>query len=186
MELRTKLFALMTSLALMTGCMPAGEAQEKEFEEFRAGIDCIGMTASLRADYGDRVSDFVLEYSEDGQSCRVEVIEPEIIGGSGAVISPDGVSMEYEGVMLSVGELSMDGMTPVTVLPLLVRAIRQWQLTDIRGAKQETDLLCVELSDMDASTATLWLDENMALKKAELSVDGYTVAYCEISDWRIN
>jgi len=183
MKLRTGLFALMISLCLLTGCMPSGQADRKVFEKFREGLGEISMTAKLRADYGDAVSDFVLEFAESDDKYRINVLEPALISGCRVSISKDGADLEYEGIILSVGELSREGMTPVTVLPALVSALREWKLADIRREGGDTPLLMIELADLDNMTAVFWLDEKMILKRAELAFEGYTVAYCDITKW---
>lgn len=186
MKPRTALFALMISLALLTGCMPAAESDRENFEEYRANLGLISLTADLRADYGETVADFTLEYKEGLDDCHVKVVEPQLISGAGVTLSKDGASMEYEGIILSVGELSSDGKTPVTVLPVIAEALHEWQLTDLRIEEDgEARLLMAELSDMDASVVTVWFDEDMELVMAELAVSGYTVAYCEMSEWKV-
>lgn len=181
MKLRAVMLALMISLVLLSGCSPGNAAAREEFERFRDGLGEISMTAALRADFGESVMDFVLGYSEDGESCRVSVIEPELIHGSGAVFSREGALLEYEGVRLSVGERALDGTAPVTVLPAIAAALRGWQLMDVR---QEGGLLAAELSDLETSRATVWFNEGMIPVKAELSCAGYLVASCVITGFK--
>lgn len=187
MKLRAGLFALMISLVFLSGCSSADESTKEEFEQYRANLGNISMTAQLRADYGDTVADFKLQYHENSDNCHVDVIEPELISGAGVTISRDDASLEYDGIILSVGELSVDGLSPVTVLPAIAEALHEWQLTDLYTQTDDDGYyLSAELSDMDSLTVTLCFDEGMNLLSAELAVTGATVAYCDVSAWSVN
>jgi len=184
MKLRTYAFALMISLVTLTGCFPARESDREYFESYRASIDDISMTAELRADYGETIADFTLQYSEGDDSRRVDVLEPQLIYGVGVTISKDDSTLEYDGIILSVGELDQDGTTPITVMPALADALRKWHLSDLRIEEHDnTRFLKAELSDMNHTTATFLFNEDMIPVSAELSISGRVAAYCKIISW---
>ena len=187
MKLRASVFALMISLVTLTGCFPAGESDRESFKSYRDSINNISMTADLRADYGETISDFTLQYTEYDDSRKVEVLEPQLISGVGVTISNDGSSLEYDGIILSVGELDSEGASPITVLPTLADALRKWHLSDLRLEDyNDLRLLKAELSNMNNKAAVFLFNEDMAPVSAELIIEDRVVAYCKITSWNMS
>lgn len=185
MKLRTGVFALLISLTLLiSGCMPAGRGVREEFELWRSELGLISMKASIRADYGQTVADFVLVCTEAPDSFHIDVVEPALIAGAGATLYQEESRLEYEGIMLSAEPLAADGTSPLTVLPTLIRALRDWPLADLRIEETENSRqLRAELTDMEQTGAIFWFEEDMTLSRAELVCSGCTAAFCTVTEW---
>ncbi|MDL2300241.1 hypothetical protein LJC01_01190 [Clostridiaceae bacterium OttesenSCG-928-D20] len=175
----------MTSFFL-TGCLPQGGGEKEEFQEFREGIRKTKMTAQIRADLGDRVSDFLIEYSEEENEALAQIIEPSLIGKSAARFTVDGVLLEYEGIVLELGSLDENGLSPMTAIPLISLALKSWQLSDFRKTEMDgidEEIYLAKLSDLAGKSVKIYLEEDFKPFYAEIELDGKTALYCEIIEW---
>lgn len=182
---RTKLAALMIISLLLSGC--GGHGNEKKFEGFRTALSAaqeIGMTAEVTADYGDTAREYTLALTDTAEGSQVEVLAPALLAGVRAHIDKDGSTLEYENLILDTGELTDDGLTPVSALPRLVETIRTGH---VDGIWREGECLAVKLTPDDTVTLTLWLDaETMTPRRAELSGqdDGRMLVSCIITEFK--
>ena len=115
---------------LITFCLTACGRQKTmdaaaEIAAFYAGLNNAEMQVTLRADFGDRVSEFVLKYTfaEEGPS-TVEVLEPEEVRGVKAVIEAGQSQLVFDGLMLETGPLPGTGLTPMDALPVMLNTWR--------------------------------------------------------------
>ena len=178
-----KLCLLILCLALLlTGC---GSGREKErrqqlAEELSAGRD-LRYTADVRAEYPDKTVSCRLSYEEDDEGCTIGVLEPEMIGGVSVRLGPDGAQLRFEEIRLDTGPLDRYGLSPLSALPALTRALREGHL---ESDWTEGDLPVWELIAGDHLTVQVWLDEALTPQRAELISDGRVSVFLEISDWR--
>lgn len=162
MKRTTKLFALMISLVLLVSCGNSN-AVEGKFTEFRESLASapVSFTAEVTASSGSEVKSYTLAYTEDGGIGSITVLMPELIAGVTAKVSTqDGAaSMEFDGVILQMGKLADDGLTPISALPALVTAMRAGHVSRLWTEKRDgADALAADIAVSDVSTATVWLD----------------------------
>ena len=83
--------------------------------------------------------------------------------------------------MLETGELDRYGLTPMSALPALVKALREGHMD---SCWTEGDSTVLRLIAEDTLTADVWMDsEGMIPRRAELISDGQVRVFCTISDW---
>ncbi len=188
--------ALLLGLAILSlalsACGGTAHARKEEFLRLRADRLSRGkaqLRASVRADYGLRVYDFVLRYEGDGESGTLTVEEPALIRGVEATLGKEGVRLEYDGALLDTGAI-LAGLSPLEAFPLLLRAWdsgcvtdcwkETWQgeacLTaeiDLTGPGGGEEILC---------RSRFRLPEGQPLT-AEFSVRGSTVISCVFLPW---
>ena len=177
-----KLCLLILCLALLTGCGSGREAERRQqlAEELSARRD-LSFTADVRAEYPDKTISYRLSYEEDDEGCTIRVLEPEEIGGVSVHLGPDGAQLRFEEVSLDTGPLDRYGLSPLSALPALTRALREGHL---ESAWTEGDLTVWELIAGDHLTVQVWLDEALVPQRAELISDGRVSVFLDLSDWK--
>ena len=177
-----KLLPLLLIVSLLLG--GCGNKQEARFAEFSATLrerSDLCMTASVRAEYGDRSCSFTLRYTEDGSGgCVVEVLEPELIRGVKARMSADGTKLVYDSVSVDTGDDGGTGLSPMGALPLLARALREGSLS---AAWKEDGNCAVRLTPEDEISLTVLFDGGMRPCYAEIEHDGTAVLFIEIAEF---
>lgn len=177
-----KLLALLFAACLMlTGC--ASRDIHSDFESFSAalsGAESISFTANLRAEYEHKSARFTLGYEENSEGGTVTVLAPELIKGIQAHVSPGGTELIYDSVVLDTGSLDSFGLSPLSGLPLMVKAMKTGHLESFR---KENGLRVLELTVEDGLKCSIWFDENMTPLRAETASGGRVTIYTEISDW---
>ena len=173
---------ILLSCLLLTGC--GGDKVKESYQKFADGLNArtdLRFTAEIRAEYEEKSCAFTLQYSEDSRGCTVEVLSPELIKGVRARLEDDSSSLEYSGVMLETGKLDRYGLTPMSALPALVKALREGHLD---ACWTEDGKTVLQLIADDCLTATVWLESgSMTPMRAELSSDGRVRVFCTITDW---
>ena len=111
----------------------------------------------------------------------MEVLSPGLIRGVRARLEEGSSSLEYSGVMLETGELDRYGLTPMSALPALVKALREGHM---HSFWTEGDCTVLRRIAEDTLTADVWMDsESMIPLRAELLSDGQVRVFCTISNW---
>ena len=184
---------LMISLLPLWGC--GGEKEHTPMERALAlrqsylaagGCDTV---MEVRADYGQRVHTCVVQVQVRDKRTDLTVLGPEEVAGIRARLEGDKAGLGFEDVMLDTGTLDDGGLTVLGALPALLEAARSgwihscgWESWD---GRQVLRLVCRD-PDTDRGTGReqeLWLDpESGELLRGQLSVDGRTVIYCEVSE----
>ena len=109
------------------------------------------------------------------------MLSPELIKGVRAQLEDGSSSLEYSGVMLETGKLDRYGLTPMSALPALVKALREGHMD---YCWTEGDSTVLRLIAEDTLTADVWMDgESMIPRRAELISDGQVRVFCTISNW---
>lgn len=181
-----KKFCLSLSLCLcllMSGCggrefAKARDDMARRLEE----AECLSFTANIRAEYEHKTARFTLGYYEDTEGGKVTVLAPQLIAGITARIEPGSTSLEYDGVCLGTGELDDFGLSPMSSLPMLVRALKDG---DVNAGWSEGGCTVLELQNADELTCTVWFTpESMIPRQAELCSGGRVKVFAEITDWQ--
>lgn len=177
-----KLCLCVLCLALLLGGCGGGRAGEgrQQFAEALSARRDLRFTAALRAEYPDRTVRFRLAYAEDAGGCSIRVLEPEEIAGVSLHLGADGAQLRFEEISLDTGPLDRYGLSPVSALPALTRALREGHL---ESAWSEGDLTVWELVADDALTVQVWLDGDLVPQRAELISEGRVGVFLEIEDW---
>ena len=173
---------LLLCCLLLTGC--GGDKVKESYQKFADGLNArtdLSFTAEIRAEYEDKSCQFTLQYSEDSRGSTVEILSPGLVKGIRARLENGSSCLEYSGVMLETGELDRYGLTPMSALPALVKALREGHMDSFW---MEGDSTVLRLIAEDTLTADVWMDsESMIPRRAELLSDGQVRVFCTISNW---
>lgn len=152
-------------LLLLTACGGAEKAADPITELRESYRMMAGCTMEAEVSCADEnflwTGQLRCDYVPEG-TCVVEVLAPETIAGVRAVLEEENWQLKYEDLVLAVGDLGEDALTPVTCLPRLMHGLREgWLLEENEENWGET--ACIRLT-LDESTAdgrkilsTLWL-----------------------------
>jgi hypothetical protein len=117
---------------LLSACGGGSHRCREEFLRLRSGLlgeETARLRAAVRADYGERIYDFVLAYEGGEASGVLTVEEPAEIGGVEVLLDKDGVTLRCGEALLDTGEI-LRGLSPLEAFPLLLRAWRSGCVTD--------------------------------------------------------
>ena len=167
---------------LLTACgKNHGESDFKAFSERLNHLDTLSFNAQVRAEYEHKTARFGLAYEENKEGGRVTVLAPELIRGVSAHIKPGSSTLEYDSVVLDTGSLDSFGLSPLSSLPAMLRAMRQGHVDSVWEEDGKTVVLLEPDDDLKCS---VWFSKSdMRPMRAELITDGRVTVYVEISDW---
>lgn len=173
---------LLCAALLLSGCgKRRGESDFRDFSERLNAAGSLSFTAQVRAEYEHKTARFTLAYEEDGDGGRVTVVAPELIRGVTARVSPGSSTLEYDTVVLDTGSLDAFGLSPLSSLPAMLRAMRMGHLDSVWEEDGKTVVL---LEPDDNLRCSVWFTKKeMRPLRAELITDGRVTVYVEISDW---
>lgn len=187
-----RLLFLPMMLLLLTGC-GGGQENENGAEAQAVAIrgEYIAMTsyslqAQVNADYGQRVYDFTLSVTWDGEETTVAIREPEMLAGVTAQITGEEGTLEYEDLSLETGFLDEDGLSPVSALPALMEAARSQYIDRCTLTDGMLEVHCADPEQKPGTgrEVTLWFDsQTHALTAGEISQDGRRVIACEVTEF---
>ena len=177
------LFLLLSLALLLTGCgKNRGEGDFRAFSERLNNLETLSFSAQVRAEYEHKTARFALSYAEDGEGGRVTVVAPELIQGVTAHVSPGSSTLEYDTVVLDTGSLDAFGLSPLSSIPTMLRAMRDGHVDSIG---EEDGKRVVTLTPDDELKCSVWFNKtDMRPLRAELVTDGRVTVYVEISDWK--
>ena len=173
--------ALMICL-LLTGCARGRGGLEKELSAFRGELrqaETVQTQTALMWLEGESVSEYGLLVSQSGGEYRVTVTEPALIAGITAVLREGEGRLEYDGLMLGVGE--PEGFSPVSALPEMLGAMA-YGYAELLW--REDDCLAARLWMEEERAMNLWLREGVPVC-AEVQDGGETILTCRFDDWQI-
>lgn len=181
---RVALIVLTIILLLLSGCSGGKEDAFLKFAETVANAESVSFNGHVTAEYSSITAQFDMAFTESDGEAVIEVLKPDIISGVKARVKDGETSLEYEGVMLDLGNVGDSWLSPMSSLPIMFRAIKDGHL-DL--AWDENDMLVVRLIPEDDLTVTLWLDtDSMTPKNAEITYKEKTAAFIEISNWKVD
>ena len=183
------LFALMILLLPLSGCFGGEEQRALDAAltirgEYLA-LSGVSTQVRLQADYGQRVYDFALDVSIAADEIILTVTEPELVAGVTARTDGQRHFLEYEDLCIETGPLDADGLTPLSAVPSMLRAVREEYITECRFDGE--GLLCIRCAGVDAPPGTgteyvLWLHpDTHDLTRGEIFVDGILRVTCTFS-----
>ena len=192
--MRKLLFCVPMMILLLAGCGKAGGNEAEELAltirgEYLAVEHCAAQ-ASVTADYGQRVYEYEMAVSVDGEETVLTLSAPETVAGLTARITGEDSFLEFDGLSVETGPLDSSGLAPVSALPALLEAARSGYITAC-ALEEDGALLRVDCGDPTGSPGSgtetvLWFDTaTHALVRGEVSVDGFRAILCEFSDFTI-
>ena len=175
---------LLALCLLLTGCgRSRGEEAVRKWAETLNGTGDLAFTAAVRAEYAQKTARFTLRYEEDESGGRVTVLAPELIQGITARVAPGGTTLEYDSVVLDTGSLDSLGLSPLSAMPMLLRAMR---VGHIDSVWEEDGKTVAQFEPDDLLRCTVWFEKgSMRPMRAELMTDGHVTVYLDISDWQL-
>ena len=182
---------LMTMPLLLAACGGTGMSEAEELALTIRGeyLETTRWTgrAAVTADYGQRVYQYEMTVTASQEETVLTLTMPENISGITArIVGKEGL-LEYDGLSVETGPLDGEGLTPVSAIPVQLEAARSGYMTTC--TLEEEGLLRVECGEPEGSPdsgriVTLWFDgETHALRKGEISVDGFRVILCEWTEF---
>jgi len=180
---------------LLAGCAGGGKDDPRQAASVIRGeyLSMTGWsaTAKLTADYGERVFSFTVDgrWEREGETV-LTVIEPDLLAGITARIEDGEGYLEYDGAGLSIGLLDRDGLTPIALLPVLMKHVTEGYMAQCdwegEGENRLLRVLCrdPELGEQEGTEYVLWFDPaTHALLRAEVSVAGTTRLTALLTDF---
>lgn len=175
---------LMISALMLAGCGSRGA--EERFDRFRQTLeaaDGIAVTAEVTAISGDDVTAFTLSCATAEEGYEVSVTEPELLAGVRAHLRQGDATLEFDNIVLPMGTLSENGLSPLMALPCVIDAACEGHV-DLLWT--EDDRLVTQLILDDTTTVRLYLDEALTPVYAEIAAEDTTVVQCSILTWQLN
>ncbi len=183
---RRFLAILFLSLWLLGGCGGRSHREKAAFLQLRTKWleqGSFSLRGKLRADYGDRVYDFVLGYEGDGDGGTLTVEEPLELSGVAAELGEEGVTLRYDGFLLDTGAVLGD-LSPLEAFPLMIRCWQHGFVTDCWRENWEGEACLTAQFDLTKAGET---EERLCISRfrpdgtpleTELLADGYSVLRC--------
>ena len=180
---RCFLLILLCITLLLSSCgKTRGEGDYRAFAERLDTLETLSFTAQVRAEYEHKTARFTLAYEQDGEGGRVTVMAPELIRGVSASVKPGSATLEYDSVVLDTGSLDSFGLSPLSSIPTMLRAMRDGHVDSIG---EEDGKRVVTLVPDEELKCSVWFNKtDMRPLRAELVTDGRVTVYVEISDWK--
>ena len=188
---KKRIFPLLVCILLLTGCAGRSHEKKQDFLALRAkwlSVEQTELRAAARADYGDRVYDYVLRYVGGPSGGMLTVEEPAMLAGVGVELGEKGVTLHWDGAELDTGAILGD-LNPVQAFPLLLRC---WQSGPVLECWEENHdgVPCLtaefdlsEAGSVDIRRCRTWFSlETEAPVAAELSENGWTVLFFSFTD----
>lgn len=178
-------------LLLLSGCAGRSHSVKNEFLSIRSqwlSAENTTLRASLRADYGTRVYDYVLRYAGNAAGGTLTVEEPALLSGVGVELGEDGPVLHYDGMELDTGAILGD-LNPVQAFPLLLTSWASAPVTEcweenrdgVRCIVASFDL--TEAGETDTRLCRTWFHgENHAPVAAEFTENGRTVLFLSFAE----
>lgn len=190
MRRRAAIISLCMAMTLLTSCVSSSRSAGESAEDIRTHLisSDIKMTTSVIADYGNRVYDFTLTY--DTAACLIEVKEPELLTGLTVTVSEtDGSTvLSYDGAELNTGTFNEEGLSPISVLPALVKQWREGYILECHfETVDDVETVAIKTDISDEVVSTSWFDRTTgAPLKAEIAIDNQVVIQCAFSEVSFN
>ncbi len=175
-------------LALLLGGCGEEKALERDFQEARSrwqAAENLGFTAEICAELGEGVFNCSLRCTHGGGETVVEILSPEGIAGIKARLSEGETRLEYDGIILALGDPMVGESSPLAAMPLIISALLEGHVNYIwTETEDERSLAAAEVYVDENTSLSLWFQrENFALTHAELVSGGRAVVKCQITDF---
>ena len=171
---------------LLTACSASAGDTEK-LAELRESVESgnLNAKAEITADFGNKVQSYTIDYSKNGDCSRMEILEPELLRGIAASIEGLDSHIEFEGLILDIGELDVDGLTPMSALPAIAESIKNGHIEAVWREKDGDDTLLVfDLTVTDSANMNLWIAaDSLIPQRAEIRYEERVIITCVFLEW---
>ena len=180
-----KLFALLLPLSLLlTACGETAQTAENiqtQYSQLATADLAAKVTCHLNGE--TRSYELTCTVTKDGSSTTVTA--PEELAGITATVTPDGLTVTYDGTALSAGDLY--DVCPANCLPYLLNAIADGYLLE-QGTEELNGVSCYRMAlDTTAKSGekvlcTVWIDQNTLIPRyAEFAQDDTVILTVELT-----
>ncbi len=176
--------ALMIIALLLGGCGESDKLRE-ELDEARAewnSEETVSFTANVTAELSGSSFQCTLLCTHSAEETVVEILSPEIIAGIKARLKDGETEIEYDGIILAVGDPMKGEISPLSAMPMIMEALLSGHVTGLwTESEGDTEMVAAEVYISENEYAKLWFDtENYTLIHAELVSGAKAVVKCEI------
>ena len=173
----------MLALVCLCSCAFSPQSAAENIQNTLSETEEITLTADIKADHGQRVSEFKIACRYDGDA-ELEIMKPEIIRGVTAKYDGEKYELSYGGNAVTTGAVTRNGLSPAEAIPVL---IKQWQTGYITAASFEkisgTDAVYFRTDITDSIFQGTWFEKGTALPlHSEIYEDGNLVITCDFED----
>ena len=184
---KTKFYALMMTLSLLSGCGQNNNAEQLALDIRSSYLSCntFSAHACLTADYGQRVYSYEMDILTQDDTTTLTLTQPEYAAGITACIKDGESSLTYQDISVETGTLDPNGLTPVSAVPALLDAARSGFITTCFF--EDSGLLRIDCGSPDlpvgtGTQTTLWFQpEDHTLVQGDILVDGIRRITCTFS-----
>ncbi len=157
-----------------------------EIQQTFSGAASLSFAADIRADYGDRVMDFGIDFTGKPEAGVLTVTSPELIAGAQVKLGDGGAALSYSGAEVYTGEILPDGLSPVDAVPVMVSAWGEGLVTEtVKERWGDTECLAALFRIDDDVDLRTWFDGAGLPLHAEFTFDGYTVIATDFYDMKV-
>ena len=184
----------MMILLLLPAC-GAGGGEDNEAEqlalvlrgEYLEMTACTA-TAEITADYGQRVYQYTMSVESAGEETVLTLAAPETVAGITARLKGKDSLLEYDGIAVETGPMDGEGLTPVSVVPVLLETAKSGYIRacswEENGALLRVDCVDPEGAPGRGREVTLWFEtDTHALSRGEIKLDGFRAILCQFEDF---
>ena len=186
---RAALLVLMISLLCFTGCSNSAKL-EQQFEEKReefTNAQAISFVANITANLQDNEFSCQLKCTLEDGSSVLEVLSPAEVSGTRIIVGDGETALEYQGVQLYVGNIGQEGLSPISALPMVTKALIGGFVDKMYGEKTDDyDLVVADFYESDTTTVKIWFSaDNYEPVYAEIIENEVAVLRCSISQFAL-
>ena len=174
--------ALMIQCLVLTACGSTVEHRVNSYCDRMTQAEEFRLTANVQADFGKTIEEYTLEYVFDGEQWTVYVVQPHFVSGITARITKDASELEYDGAILTTGDLTGKGIVPISALPLIHEALSIGMIDCVWA---ENDMVAGTYIYDDDISVSIWFDKQGNPVAAELMECGAVKAKCVLEDAEI-
>lgn len=146
----------------------------------------VSFQAEITADYGDKLQGFTLECRGDN-SGRVDfkVLAPETIAGITGSIEQGRGKLTYDDVALGFDLIAEDLCSPVSSPWILLKALRQGDLTAVSADGELTRLTINDTLEEKTIVLDVWLNKENIPVQADICKDGRRYLSIAVKNFQI-
>ncbi len=180
-----KIFAsLLPLLLLLTACGETAQTAENIQTQY-ARLATADLAAKVTCHLSGESRSYELTCTVTKDGASTTVMAPEELAGITATISPDGLTVTYDGTALSAGDLY--DVCPANCLPYLLNAIAEGYLLE-QGTEDLDGVACYRMAlDTTAKSGekvlcTVWIDQNTLIPRyAEFAQNDTVILTAEMA-----
>ena len=175
---------LLPLLLLLTACGETVQTAENIQTQY-SQLATADMAAKVTCHLNGETRIYELSCTVNGDGAATTVTAPEELAGITATVTPDGLTVTYDGTALSAGDLY--DVCPANCLPYLLNAVADGYLLE-QGTEDLGGVACYRMAlDTTAKSGekvlcTVWIDQNTLIPRyAEFAQDDTVILTAELT-----